>query len=409
MSDRKDATPAPTTKAVSPAPKRSGLPWHQVALVALFVGVVSFIGGTRSDELQASLNGQGSSADPDFSSLDDVYDTLKGQYDGKLDNAAIIAGAKDGLVKATGDPYTDYFTAKEAEEFNSDLSGSFQGIGAELGKKDQQLVVINTLDDSPAKKAGLLAGDAIVTVNDDDAADWSVEEAVSKIRGDAGTTVKLGIVRADELKEISITRAAITNPSVKSEVLQGNVGYLRLSRFDENTETLSRQAADTFKADGVKNVILDLRGNGGGYLDAGVGVASLWLNDKVVVSERRGNEVVETLRSDKDAPLEGIKTIVLVDGGSASASEIVAGALVDNKAATLLGQKTFGKGSVQRIVDVKGGGQLKVTVAKWYTPAGKNINKEGITPGTIVELTADDVNANRDPQKDKALQLLQAP
>jgi len=395
---------------MEPSAKKSlwsrSVPLPTVILITVFVAMVSFVTGTRVDDIKDRATGNTNPSSLDFSSLSGVYDVLRDKYDGKLDEAALIAGAKRGMVEATGDPYTTYFTDKEAEEFNNDLEGSFQGIGAELGKRDNRLVVISTLDDSPAKAAGLLAGDVIVKVNDDATSNWTVEQAVSKIRGEKGTTVKLTVIRGDAPKEISITRAAITNPSVKSEVTPDNIGILRISRFgDTDTVTLATRAAEDFKAKGVKAVILDLRGNGGGYLSAAKDIASLWLEDKIVVSERKNGKVIDELRSNNNAPLKGVKTIVLVDGGSASASEIVAGALVDNGAATLVGQKTFGKGSVQVIDDAPGGGKLKITVAKWYTPSGKNITKEGIKPSVEVELTAEDVNAGRDPQKDKALEL----
>lgn len=384
------------------------VPLPTVILISVFVTLVSFVSGTRSNEIIAKFDGKQSPASLDLSSLDEVYGVLRSKYDGKLDTQALIDGAKHGLVEATGDPYTAYFTAKEAEQFESDLEGSFEGIGAELGKRNDQLLIISTLDDSPAKKAGLLANDVIVGVNEEDATKWTVEQAVSKIRGEKDTTVKVSVLRGDQgIKTFSITRAAITNPSVKSEITADNVGILRISRFGANdTDSLSRQAANQFKAAGVTAVVLDLRGNGGGYLEAANDVASLWLEDKVIVTQREGGVVVDTLRSNNDAPLQGIKTIVLIDGGSASASEIVAGALRDHGAATLVGQKSFGKGSVQTVEDLRSGGQLKVTVAKWYTPNGKNINKEGIKPAVEVSLTPDDINANRDPQKDKALELL---
>lgn len=395
-----------TPKAKTPLRARTvSLP--NVILITVFVAMISFVTGTRTDELTARFTSNKNPSSVDFSSLNAVYDVLRSKYDGELDTAKLIDGAKHGLVEATGDPYTTYFNEEEASEFANDLEGSFQGIGAELGKHNDQLVIINTLDDSPAKKAGLLANDIITKVNDEDVQGFSVEQAVSKIRGEKGTTVKLTIFRDSALKDISITRAAITNPSVKSEITADNIGILRISRFGESeTTTLSRKAAEQFQAAGVKAVILDLRGNGGGYLSAAREISSLWLEDKVVVSERKNGTVIDTLRSDNNAPLAGIKTVVLVDGGSASASEIVAGALSDNGAATLVGQKTFGKGSVQTIEDVSSGGKIKITVAKWYTPKGKNISKEGISPSVEVKLTPDDINNGRDPQKDKALELL---
>lgn len=201
-------------------------------------------------------------------------------------------------------------------------------------------------------------------------------------------------------------RDDIINPSVKYEVTADNIGYLRISRFsDSDTVRLAKEAAASFKAKGVKGVVVDLRGNGGGYLDAAQEIAGIWLKGKVVVQEKRGDEVIDTLRTNGSAILEGVPTVVLIDGGSASASEIVAGALHDHKAAQLVGVTSFGKGSVQQILEI-GKGQLKVTVAKWYTPNGKNISKEGIEPDIKVELSDADIAAGRDLQKDKAYELL---
>jgi len=378
-------------------------------LIVLLVGTVAFIAGTRSTAMLASLQGNKNPSTLDFASVQELYDVLRSKFDGDLDPAKLIDGAKHGMVAATGDPYTVYFNEEEAKEFAGDLEGTFEGIGAELGKREDQLVIVATLDGSPAKAAGLTGGDAIVQVNGEATTGWSIEKAVSQIRGKKGTSVKLTIVRGDEApRDVPITRDTITDPSVKSEILDGNIGYMRISRFGESETTrLARQAADSFKQKAVKGIVVDLRGNGGGYLSAAQEIASLWLKDKVVVTERKDGQVIDTLRSySDDAVLAGIPTVVLVDGGSASASEILAGALSDNGVAKLVGEKTFGKGSVQTIEDILGGGQLKVTVAKWYTPKGKNITKEGITPDNVVKLTAEDVAANRDPQKAKALELL---
>jgi len=376
-----------------------------VIIIAVIASLGSFVVGTRSTDVWARLSGQRTDT-LDLSSLQQVYDVLNSKYDGELDAGKLIDGAKHGLVDAAGDPYTTYFNAKEAEAFQGSLDGKFGGIGAELAKRDNKLIVASTLDDSPAKAAGLLANDVIVKVNDEDATAWSIDEAVSKIRGEKGTTVKLSIVRGDQLKEVSIVRDTINNPSVKSEVTADNIGIIRISRFGPDTVGLSRKAAEEFKTRGVKSVVVDLRGNGGGYLDAAVDIASIWLDDKVVVTERSGGKITDTQRSGSQPILNGIPTIVLIDGGSASASEILAGALKDNGAATLLGEKTFGKGSVQVVENLPDGAGLKVTIAKWYTPKGRNINKEGIAPDETVKVTPEDIQAVRDPQKDKALEKL---
>ncbi len=389
--------------------KKPAITMTHVAIFLIAI-IVAFIAGTRSDYVFATLLGQKTtSSSLDFSSVQSLYRELASSYDGKLDNTKLIDGAKKGMVDAVGDPYTVYFTAAEAKEFLGELEGTFEGIGAELGKKEGMLTIINTIDGSPAKKAGLQANDKIVMVNDAVTSEWSVEEAVKNIRGEKGTTVKLTISRAGQDKplEISVVRDQITDPSVKTEITAGNIGILRITRFGQSdTVQLTRQAAREFKDKGVKGVVLDLRGNGGGYLESAQDIASLWLDNKVIVTERTGGTVVDTLRSRGEAILKDVPTVVLVNEGSASASEILAGALRDNGAATIVGQKTYGKGVVQDVRSLRDGGSLKVTIASWYTPKGKNISKEGITPDTVIGLTEEDVAASRDPQKDKALELL---
>lgn len=380
----------------------------KTVFVAIVVAVVAFVGGTRSTDWLASLSYR-SSGQLDLSSLQSLYRTLDEKYDGDLDTAKLIDGAKHGLVEAAGDPYTVYFNADEAKSFLSDLEGTFEGIGAELGRRDDKLMIISTLDDSPALKAGLRAQDVIGAVNDETSVDWSIEKAVSEIRGEKGTTVKLTIIRNGVPQDVSVTRGTINNPSIKSEVTADGIGIIRISRFGESdTVRLARAAAQDFKDRGVRAVIVDVRGNGGGYLATAQDIAGLWLKNKVVVTERRAGQVTDTLRSGTSAPLEGIPTIVLVNGGSASASEILAGALSDNGAARLVGETTFGKGSVQAIESLDGGGQLKVTVAKWYTPNGKNISKEGIAPDVEVKMTESDYSSGSDPQTAKAIELLGA-
>jgi carboxyl-terminal processing protease len=392
---------------IGPVKKRFAL--TTVIAIILVTALTSFILGTRANDIMAwagSGQNRDLASDLDFSGVEEVYDKLREKYDGKLDPAALIEGAKKGLVEATGDPYTSYFSQEEAKAFMSDLEGSFSGIGAELDKREGQLLVVSTLDDSPARKSGLQANDQIVKVNDQDTTDWSIDEAVSQIRGEKGTTVKLTVVRSQEIKDFSIIRDAIVAPSVKWEITNDNVGYLRISRFAESSTTeLATKAAREFKDKNVKGVVLDLRGNGGGYLKAAQDIASLWLDDKVIVEER-GDGKSDKLRSGGNPILGGMPTVVLVDGGSASASEIVAGALHDNDAAQLVGVKTFGKGSVQELVDLPGGAALKVTIAKWFTPTGKNITEEGIEPEIKVELSNDDLANKRDPQKDRAFELL---
>ncbi len=379
-------------------------------LVIAATAVVGFLAGTRSDQIIGVVGPvfglKTYAGDVDLSSVQATYKALKANYDGNLDDKALAEGANKGLVAAAGDAYTLYMNSKEINAFENDLSGTIGGgIGAEVGVRQDKITILRTLKSNPAEAAGLNAGDVVLSINDQSTANKTVEQAVAQIRGEAGTTVKLSILRGTEVKEFTITRAIISNPSVNSSIKDG-VGTLTLTRFDSETGTLARAAARDFKSQGVKAIILDLRGNGGGYLTAAQDVAGLWLNNKVVVSERTGGKVVEELKSGKDAILAGIPTTVLVNAGSASASEIVAGALQDHGAAKLVGEKTFGKGSVQKLVSLPEGAQLKVTIARWYTPKGKNITKEGITPDISVALDQKDVEAGIDPQLDAAMKAL---
>ena len=374
------------------------------------VAVISFIAGTRGNEILGVvapiLGIQVETGTLDLANLQSTYQQLKANFDGELDEQALIDGAHRGLVEAAGDPYTTFMTAEEAADFNNDLSGNIGGgIGAEIGLRNDAVTIIRVLPDNPAEEAGLEAGDQIIAVNDEPVGDETVDDVVGKIRGEVGTSVKISVMRDEQRENINVTRRTVTNPSVQSRIENG-IGILTLSRFDEQTARLAREAAQSFKRENVSGVVLDLRGNGGGYLTAAQEVAGIWLNDKVVVTERSGNRVTEELTTGDDAVLNGIPTTVLVNGGSASASEIVAGALQDHGAATLIGEKTFGKGSVQKIIELSDGNQLKVTIAKWYTPKGKNITESGIKPDQTVELTQDDVNDDNDPQLDAALDRL---
>jgi carboxyl-terminal processing protease len=378
--------------------------------VLAFAILLAFVAGNRfqtiGDYFFAPYTNKGNqtlSQNLDYSSVEKVYDLLKQKYDGKLDTQKMQDGLNQGLVEAAGDPYTVYMSEKEATEFQNDLDGTFSGIGAELGKRNDALVVIAPIEDSPAKKAGLRSGDVIVKINDDETAGLSVDAAVNKIRGEAGTDVKLSLIRGDSPLELTITRAQITVPSVKSEILEGNIGYLQITRFSDDTAQLASAAAQEFKSKNVKGIVLDVRNDGGGLLDAAVKVAGLWLNNQVVVIEKQGGKTTAELRTSNNPPLAGIPTTMLINEGSASASEILAGALHDHGAAKLIGKKSFGKGSVQELIDLPNGGKLKVTVARWYTPNGKNIDKEGIKPDIEVDLSAEDSNNNRDPQKDRAI------
>lgn len=336
----------------------------------------------------------------DFTSVNEVYQALKQKYDGQLDINKLMDGLKKGLVEAAGDPYTTYLDATEAKSFNEQLSGSFTGIGAELGKQGNNIVVISPIAGFPAAKAGLKAQDIIVSINGQDATGFNIDEAVQRIRGDKGTKVKLTIIRNNTDKlNFTITRDVITIPSVTTKILAGNIGYIQISRFAEDTASLTNDAAKDFKAKNVKGIILDLRNDPGGYLDAAVSVSNEWLkNGQLILQEKRDNKVIQSYTAEGDGPLVGIPTIILINEGSASASEITAGALKDDGVGKILGVISFGKGSVQEVSNFSGGDILKVTVARWYTPSGKNIDKEGIKPNIKVVLTDADINAGKDTQ-----------
>lgn len=371
--------------------------------------IVSFAAGTRSEEIYqiaAPIFGIKVAKQPlDTEVMKETYRQLAANYDGDLDANKLSDGAARGMVKAVGDDYTTFLDKEEAAEFNKSLNGEVSGIGAEIGVRNLQPTVLRVLDDSPAKKAGLKTGDIFVAVNGTSVAGETASGVADKVTGEAGTTVKLTMRRGSESLDFSITRAQISDPSVRWSV-SDDIGVLTISRFDDNTGSLARKAAKEFIDKSVKGVIVDLRNNGGGYLTAAQEVASLWLDSgKTVVTEKSRGQVTETVKASGNPTLKGKKTIVLVNGSSASASEIVAGALKDYQAATLVGEKTFGKGTVQKVINLSDNRILKVTVARWYTPQDRNITKEGIQPNQTVKMSQDDNNAGRDPQMARAKEL----
>ncbi len=376
-----------------------------IILVLVFLGGWLFGAGQMNFKANKSTTQKSLPSNLNYADVERVYDELRSNYDGDLDVNKLMDGLKEGLVAASGDPYTEYMSPDKAKDFSGQLNGTFEGIGAYLGKNDQgNVIVISPVDGFPAEKAGLQPRDVIVAIDGKDSTAYSVDQAVEKIRGPKGTNVKLRVIRnSKEDLSFDIKREQINIPSVESKVINNNIGYIKISRFGDDTSALARKAAEKFKADGVQKVILDLRGNPGGYLDSAVDVSSLWLKDKTVLTERRDGVTIKTYKTRGSAPLLGIPTIVLIDEGSASASEITAGALRDNDAATLIGVKSFGKGSVQQPQNLDNGGILKVTVARWYTPGGKNIDKQGIQPDKKVEISVDDIKAGRDPQLDAAV------
>ena len=370
----------------------------------LLIGGIAFIAGALAMRLSpGSTSPLFHNDELDLSSVQTTYDKLSANFDGTLDRAALVEGASRGLVEAAGDQYTVYMNKKDSSAFNDSLSGTVGGgIGIELGMRNKVPVVERLLQGNPAEKAGVAVGDIIVEVNGESTEKKSLNDVVSSIKGEAGTTVKLGLVRGAERVEVSVTRQEVNNPSAYGRIEDG-VGILAISRFDDSTGSLARSVARDFKQKGVTHVVLDLRGNGGGYVTAAKEVSGIWLDSKVVVSERKMNRVVDELKTGSDTILAGVPTVVLVNESSASASEIVAGALRDQGAARLVGTTTFGKGSVQQLISLPNAAMLKVTVARWYTPKGVNISEKGLVPDVKVKRTTDDINAGRDPQLEAAM------
>ena len=388
-------------------------PWMKFILFLVLIGVVySF--GVRVGEGNVSFSvfrvktAQSSQGPLNYNSLNQVYNLLSKDFDGPVDKQKLLDGAKSGLVSATGDPYTEYFSPQEAKDFNNELSGSFTGIGAELGtNNDNEIVIVSPLSGYPAAAAGLKPKDVIAAVNGQSTSGMSVDSVVRKIRGPDGSKVTLTVSRGSAPSfDVSINRAKITVPSVVHSV-DGQIGYLKVSQFSIDTPSLVDQAIQDFKSKNVKGIILDLRDDPGGYLDGAVKISSNWLpGGATVVSEKRGSTVVSILKARGNPTVGNIPTVVLLNEGSASASEITAGALHDNKLATIVGTTSFGKGSVQEVQDLPDGSEVKITIAHWYTPDGKSINKKGITPDIEVKMTDDDQKAGKDPQKDKAIAIL---
>lgn len=343
----------------------------------------------------------------DFGIFWKAWQIVTDKYVGKIDPQKLVYGAIKGMVEALDDPYSAFLGPQENKSLLEDLSGQIEGIGAELTLKDGKITVVAPLDDSPAEKAGLRPADEILEINSEETANMTLDAAISKIRGPAGTEVKLLISRKDQPvpKEVTIKRDKIVISSVKWEMM-GEVGYIKITQFGQDTSDLAKQAAEEIAKSRPKAVILDLRNDPGGYLDAAVDVTSLFVaKDKVVVREQYKDGHQDELKTSLESKLENVKIIVLVNEGSASAAEIVAGALRDLRQAILVGKKTFGKGTVQEVADLDAASYLKITIAQWLTPNGQTIDKQGITPDVEVELSEEDTKADRDPQLDKALEL----
>jgi len=365
------------------------------------------------------------SQDVDFRQFWQVWEYVKDSYvNSDIPQTQLFYGALAGIVASLRDPYSVFLNPEISQKFEEELSGSFEGIGAEIGIKDDRLTIIAPLPDTPADKAGLQAGDRILAIGGIDTRGIALDYAVSIIRGEKGSEVVLTIISNgdEEPRDVSIVRGKIEIDSVKFsrktaegqnvedndgfEMKEGEIAYIELLYFNENTLADWNQTIQKVITANPKGIILDLRNNPGGFLTTAIEIAGEWVDGKPVVMEqlRSGTRISHT--ADRQPRLAGIPTVVLVNRGSASGSEIVAGALQDYDVATIIGETTFGKGSVQDLRKFKDGSAVKLTIAEWLTPLGRNINEEGIKPDIEVERTREDYDNDKDPQLDKALEIL---
>lgn len=350
----------------------------------------------------------------DFSLFWDAYNKLQQNFidPTKIDNQKIVYGAIEGMTKSLGDPYTDFFDPEQAHKFQQDLSGSFEGIGVEIGIKKDMLTVVAPLKGTPGEKAGLKAGDIIAKIDGKDASQMTTDEAVNLIRGPKGTIVTLTIVRDGwtSSKDIKITRETIKIPSLEWSIKNNDIAYIQIYQFDNALSSDFKSAALQILESPAKKIVLDLRNNPGGYLEVAQDIAGWFLQkDQIITIEDLGaNKEKQIYKAEGNSSLAGFPTVVLINEGSASASEILAGALRDNRNIKLIGMKSFGKGSVQEVVDLRGGSFIKVTIAKWLTPKGSSISEVGLEPDIKVDITDQDIQSAKDPQLDKALEIVKS-
>lgn len=345
----------------------------------------------------------------DFSLFWRVWDTVEAKaYKQPVDSEKMFYGAIKGLVSSLGDPYSSFLDPTETKDFNKELAGTLEGIGVEIGIKKQKLTVIAPIEETPAATAGLRAGDWILKINDEVTVDMPLDTAVQKIRGPKGTSVKLTISHGGtaEPTELDIPRDRITVKSVKFKMLDDGIAYVEMSQFGDETVPEFDKAVREMLAQNAKGLILDLRNNPGGLLDDSIKIGGEFVEQKIIVKERDADGSVLDLKSEGPARLKDLPVVVLINEGSASASEILAGALRDHRQILLIGTKTFGKGSVQDLENLPQETSLRITVAHWLTPNGSEIDEKGLEPDILVELSDEDYDNDRDPQLDKAIEII---
>jgi carboxyl-terminal processing protease len=375
--------------------------------------------GSAIKEVKAVTNKENTVSDQvDFSPFWEVWTELDQKFVGGANGTTTkiatdqdrVWGAISGMVASVGDPYTVFMPPVEKKKFEEEIAGNFGGVGMELGMKEGKITVVAPLPNSPAKKAGIKSGDKVVKVDDKDISGLAIDEVISKIRGKEGTVVKLTISRAGEkeLKDFTLIRDIIQIPTIATKKLPDGVFVISLYNFSAQSPNLFRNSLREFVESKSDKLIIDLRGNPGGYMEAAIDMASWFLPaDKVIVRETRKTDAEKTYRSHGyNIFTDRLKMVVLIDQGSASAAEILAGALKEQGKAILVGEKSFGKGSVQELIPVGGDASLKVTIARWLTPSGHSLSSNGLDPDYKVSMTKEDLEANRDVQMAKAIEIL---
>jgi len=384
-------------------------------IIAVFIGGVYF-GYNNSPEAQKVIGVTRKDVPVSFSEIDfesfwKVWNLVESKYvaNGELDRQKMFWGAIAGLVDSLEDPYSVFFPPKEAEIFESSVRGNFEGVGMEIGMRDGILTVIAPLKGTPAERAGIRAGDQILKIDDTVTAGITIDAAVNIIRGERGTIVKFSMFRdgEEEPLEIEVARDVIEIPVLETEQKEAGIFVISLYNFSARSTEVFREALREMIQSGSTKMIIDLRGNPGGYLEAAVDISSWFLPiGEIVAREEFGSGEEKFYKSRGYDIFKNLPLVILVDRGSASASEIMAGALSEHGIATLVGQKTFGKGSIQELVELEDGSSLKITIARWLTPKGRSISEEGLAPDVEVEYTKEDFDAGKDPQMNKAIEIL---
>jgi carboxyl-terminal processing protease len=379
-----------------------------VLIAAVFTGGY-LLGAHAPNESAGAQGNQPPETEELFAPFWETWTLLHENYVDPLDDEELMESALRGMMQSLGDPNTDYMDPDMYSRVNESMSGEYEGIGASVRKDETTggLELVSIFDGSPAAAAGLRPGDQIIEVNGEDITDLAQEEIIALVRGPAGTEVTLGILRADEpdLLDINVMRGRITVSTVIARVLDGAIGYVRLSQFDFETGGLMREALEEMDVESLNGLILDVRGDPGGYLTTAIDVASAFIDEGAVVTERSpDSEFTHMARGDAVAP--EVPMVVLVDQGSASASELIAGALQDHERATIVGMPTFGKGSVQTWRELSNGGGVRITISRWYTPDGHSVSEVGIEPDIEVPFDPEAALTGADNQLDTAIAIL---